>query len=427
MENVPLSREHLPKEHVEALARRAKVASRALGITPTRQRDRALQDLIRRLNEDASDVLDANQKDVAAAEQRGTRGALLDRLRLTPARLRDMAEGVKEIIGLTDPVGEVVRGWTPHSGIQIQEVRVPLGVVGVIYESRPNVTIDVTALCLKSANAVVLKGGSDALHSNRMLISLVHQSLEQVGLPVDAVQLLDTPDREAVRILLQQEDFIDVIIPRGGESLIREVVNTSRIPVIKQYKGVCHIYVAPDADIEAAIPLILNAKCQRPGTCNALETLLVDAALAPVFLPRMGQALVQQGVEIRGCEVTQSLFPGTLPAQAADWDTEYLDLILSVRVVEGLDAAIAHINAHGSGHSEAILTSNLKAANRFQQEVDAACVYVNASTRLTDGGQFGFGAEVGISTGKLHSRGPMGIRDLTTRKYLVQGDYTLRA
>lgn len=427
MENVPLSREHLPKEHVEALARRAKVASRELGITPTRQRDRALQALIRRLNEDASDVLEANQKDVAAAEQRGTRGALLDRLRLTPARLRDMAEGVKEIIGLTDPVGEVVRGWTPPSGIQIQEVRVPLGVVGVIYESRPNVTIDVTALCLKSANAVVLKGGSDALHSNRMLISLVHQSLEQVGLPVDAVQLLDTPDREAVRILLQQEDFIDVIIPRGGESLIREVVNTSRIPVIKQYKGVCHIYVAPDADIEAAIPLILNAKCQRPGTCNALETLLVDAALAPVFLPRMGEALVQQGVEIRGCEVTQSLLPGTLPAQAADWDTEYLDLILSVRVVEGLDAAIAHINAHGSGHSEAILTSNLKAANRFQQEVDAACVYVNASTRLTDGGQFGFGAEVGISTGKLHSRGPMGIRDLTTRKYLVQGDYTLRA
>lgn len=410
---------------IVAMTRRARVAGRKLGILSTEVRDKALNRLADLLESYGEEILSANALDVARAEARGLKPALVDRLRLTPARMLELARSVREIVALPDPVGELVGGWTRPNGLEIQEVRVPLGVVGIIYESRPNVTIDVTALCLKSANAVVLKGGSDALESNRALVRLVQRALADSPIPLDACQLLDSPDRDAVKILLAQEDSIDVIIPRGGEGLIREVAASSRIPVIKQYKGVCHLYVAPDAS-PAAVDVVVNAKCQRPGTCNALETLLVDADCAAAFLPKVASALLEQGVQLRGCPEVCARVPEALPATEEDWDTEYLELILSIRVVSGLDAAIDHIHAHGSGHSEGILTESVQAARRFQREIDAACVYVNASTRLTDGGQFGFGAEVGISTGKLHARGPMGLRDLTTRKYLCWGDNTLR-
>ena len=416
----------MDEQSVIQLAQAARAAGRIMGIQGAALRDAALQALTRRLEARIDDILAANAKDVEQAQARGTSAAMLDRLRLTRARVLDMVRGVDEIRSLPDPVGEVVAGWTRPKGLEIQEVRVPLGVVAVIYESRPNVTIDVTALCLKSGNAVILKGGSDALNSNRALVGAVHEALAEVGLITSACQLLDVADRSVVRLLLQQEQWIDVAIPRGGEGLIREVVQNSRVPVIRQYKGVCHIYVAPDAEVMRAIPLILNAKCQRPGTCNSLETLLVDEKIAAEFLPEMARALVEAGVEMRGCDRTMALVASALPATELDWDTEYLDLILSIRIVDSIDVAIRHINAHGSGHSESILTNRLDLAHRFQHEVDAACVYVNASTRFTDGGQFGFGAEVGISTGKLHSRGPMGIRDLTTRKFLVRGDYASR-
>lgn len=411
---------------IPLLAQRARQASRQLAQLPTERRDAVLLSLAERLEQLPASLLEANARDLAGAEAKGVRGALLDRLRLTPDRVRALGQSVREIQALRDPTGETVAGWQRPDGLEIREVRVPLGVVCVIFESRPNVTIDVAALCLKSANAVILKGGSDALQTNQALQSLIAEALAQHGVPAEVVQLIDTPNREAVQVLLQQERWIDVVIPRGGESLIREVVAHARIPVIKQYKGVCHIYVAPDAELDASIPLILNAKCQRPGTCNALESLLVDAAIAPTFLPRLAAQLQAAGVEVRGCEQTVQWVPSAQKATPEDWDAEYLDLILSIRVVPDLDEAIAHINRHGTGHSEAILTQSLSRARRFQQEVDAACVYVNASTRLTDGGQFGFGAEVGISTDKLHSRGPMGLRDLTTRKYVIDGAYTLR-
>lgn len=417
----------MDEQAVIQLTKAARAAGRIIGIQGAALRDAALMALARRLEARMDNILTANALDVEQAQARGTSAAMLDRLRLTRARVLEMARGVEDIRALPDPVGEVVAGWTRPNGLEIQEVRVPLGVVAVIYESRPNVTIDVTALCLKSGNAVILKGGSDALNSNRALVAAVHEALAEVGLMPSVCQLVDVADRAVVRLLLQQEQWIDVAIPRGGEGLIREVVQNSRVPVIRQYKGVCHIYVAPDADLVRAIPLILNAKCQRPGTCNALETLLVDEAVAAEFLPALAQALQHAGVELRGCERTQALIPEADPATESDWDTEYLDLILSIRVVDSIESAIAHINRHGSGHSEAILTNRLDLAHRFQHEVDAACVYVNASTRFTDGGQFGFGAEVGISTGKLHSRGPMGIRDLTTRKFLIRGEYTSRS
>lgn len=411
---------------IPLLAQRARVASRQLSLCSTEQRDQVLARLAERLEAVPEALLEANARDLAVAEAKGVRGALLDRLRLTPERVKALAQSVREIQALQDPTGETVTGWRRPDGIEIREVRVPLGVVCVIYESRPNVTIDVAALCLKSGNAVLLKGGSDALQTNRELSAMIQASLEQAAVPVESVQLINTSSREAVYALLQQDRWIDVVIPRGGESLIREVVAHSRIPVIKQYKGVCHIYVAPDADLDASIPLILNAKCQRPGTCNALETLLVDEAIAAEFLPRVGAQLLERGVRLRGCEHTCRLLSQAEPATPEDWDEEYLDLILSIRVVPSLELAIEHIHRHGTGHSEAILTQSLTRARQFQRQVDAACVYVNASTRLTDGGQFGFGAEVGISTDKLHARGPMGLRDLTTRKYWIDGEYTLR-
>lgn len=405
----------------------ARHAARRLAAEGSRVRDAALEALATGLLAAKDEVLAANAVDVARAEAAGQTGPLLDRLRLTAQRVGEMASGVRDIRQLPDPIGEVARGWTRPNGLQIQEVRVPLGVVAVIYESRPNVTIDVAALCLKSGNASILKGGSDALQSNQVLVGVIHRALDSVGLDARACQLINTPDRQMVRLLLQQEEWIDVVIPRGGEGLIREVVQNSRIPVIRQYKGVCHVYVAADADLSRSIEVIVNAKCQRPATCNALETLLVDEQIAGEFLPALAARLEREKVELRGCQRTCELLPQAKHATAEDWDTEYLDLILSVRIVAGLDMAIEHIHQHGSGHSEAIMTESLALARRFQLEVDAACVYVNASTRFTDGGQFGFGAEVGISTGKLHSRGPMGVRDLTTRKFLASGDYLLRS
>jgi glutamate-5-semialdehyde dehydrogenase len=374
----------------------------------------------------ASGVLAANARDCERARARGATPAFVDRLALDPSRLAQMAASAEAVAALPDPVGEVVRTWRRPNGLEIASVRVPLGVVGIIYESRPNVTIEVATLCLKSGNACVLKGGSDGLDSNRELVALIARACRELGLPDGAVELIDSADRQAVTAMLAQEDSIDVIVPRGGEALIRAVVAESRIPVIRQYKGICHTFVDEGADLDMALAIAVNAKVSRPATCNAMETLLVHEAVAPAFLPVVARELERRGVELRGCPRSRAVWPSMREATEADYATEYLDLILSVRVVPGLDEALAHIARYGTQHSEAIVTRDLARARRFHAEVDAACVYVNASTRFTDGYQFGFGAEVGISTGKLHSRGPMGLEDLTTRKYVIWGSGQVR-
>jgi glutamate-5-semialdehyde dehydrogenase len=371
-------------------------------------------------------ILVANARDMAAAEARGVTPAFLDRLKLTPARLRGMADAVDAVQALPDPVGEVIRGWRRPNGLDIAMRRVPLGVVGIIYEARPNVTVEVTALCLKSGNACVLKGGSDGIETNRALVALIKSSGEAQGLPTSFVEFIDSTDRRAVTAMLAQQDVIDVIIPRGGESLIRAVVNESRIPVIRQYKGVCHTYVDESADLEMAHRIAVNAKCSRPAVCNAMETLLIHESVAPQFLPALAADLAARRVELRGCPRSRELVHEMKEATDHDWAEEYLDLILAVRVVSSLDEAMEHIAKYGTMHSEAIVTRDQDRARRFQEEVDAAAVYVNASTRFTDGFEFGFGAEVGISTGKLHSRGPMVLEDLTTRKFVISGTGQIR-
>ena len=411
---------------VVAQARKARAAGRKLGTMSRTAKDGALTQLATLLRAEAANpesrVLAANARDMTAAEKRGQNRAFLDRLRLDAARLRDMADSCDAVALLPDPVGEVTRAWRRPNGLEIAVRRVPLGVVGIIYEARPNVTIEVASLCLKSGNACVLKGGSDGLESNRALVALLHAAGAAHGLPAGFAEFVDSADRAAVTALLHQEAYIDVIVPRGGESLIRAVVEESRIPVIRQYKGVCHTFVDETADLEMARRIAVNAKVSKPSACNAMETLLVHRAIAAAFLPAVAADLTAQGVELRGCARTLALVPTARPASPEDWDTEHLDLILGVHVVDDLDAALEHIALHGTLHSEAIVTRDVQRARRFQEEVDAAAVYVNASTRFTDGFQFGFGAEVGISTGKLHSRGPMGLEDLTTRKYVVWGD-----
>lgn len=413
-------------DRVVAQARQARAAGRKLGTMGRTAKDGALTRLAQLLRAEAdnpeSPVLTANAKDMAQARERGQTAAFLDRLRLDPARLRDMAESCDAVAMLPDPVGEVTRAWRRPNGLEIAIRRVPLGVVGIIYEARPNVTIEVASLCLKSGNACVLKGGSDGLESNRVLVRLLQEAGREHGLPPGFAEFIDSADRAAVTAMLKQEDFIDVIVPRGGESLIRAVVEESRIPVIRQYKGVCHTFVDETADLEMARKVAVNAKVSKPSACNAMETLLVHEKVAEAYLPALAKDLAAKCVELRGCDRTRALLPAAKPASDADWDTEHLDLILGVKIVDDLDAALAHIAAHGTLHSEAILTNDVAHARRFHEEVDAAAVYVNASTRFTDGFQFGFGAEVGISTGKLHSRGPMGLEDLTTRKYVIWGE-----
>lgn len=411
---------------VEAKARAAREASRLLALAPTRTKNEALSQMARGLEEKAATILDANRGDLDRARAKGFTRAFVDRLTLTDDRIGEMAAGLRQVAALADPVGDVVETWRRPSGLEISRVRVPLGVIGFIYEARPNVTADAAGLCLKSGNAVVLRGGSEALESNSLIAQLLAKSAEKAGLPADVIQYVDTPDRAAVMALLTLDRYLDLIIPRGGEEFVRLVNERSTVPVLKHDKGLCHVFVDESADLEMAVAIAVNAKAHRVSVCNAMETLLVHAAIAPRFLPVAAARLADAGVELRGDERTRALVPTARAAQEADWDTEYLDYILAVKVVDGLDGAVTHIRRHGSGLAEAIVTADLRSARRFTREVDAAAVLVNASTRLVDGAQFGMGAEMGISTSRVHARGPVGVRELTTTKFVVLGDGQIR-
>ena len=411
---------------VTSKARAAKDAARILALASTRTKNDALQQMARGLEEKTGLILDANRADLTRARSTGLTSAFMDRLTLSESRVEEMAAGLRQVAALPDPVGETVEAWRRPNGMEISRVRVPLGVIGFIYESRPNVTADAAGLCLKSGNAVLLRGGSEALESNSAIAQVLAKAVEKVGLPAETIQVLDTADRAAVMALLTLDRYIDLIIPRGGEEFVRLVAERATVPVLKHDKGLCHVYVDASADLDMAVTVAVNAKAQRVSVCNAVETLLVDAAVAPRFLPRVAARFREAGVELRGDERTRALVPDVRPATEEDWDTEYLDSILAVRVVDGLDQAIEHIRRHGSGLAEAIVTSDLRNARRFTREVDAAAVLVNASTRLVDGSQFGMGAEMGISTSRLHARGPVGVRELTTTKFVVMGDGQVR-
>jgi glutamate-5-semialdehyde dehydrogenase len=411
---------------VEAKARAAAAAAERLALAPTGAKNDALIQMARGLEEKTAPILEANRADLDAARAQGFTRAFLDRLTLTESRIGEMAAGLRHVAGLPDPVGETVEQWRCPSGLEIARVRVPLGVVAFIYESRPNVTADAAGLCLKSGNAVLLRGGREALESNAMIAQILAKSAEKAGIPAEAIQYLDTTDRAAVMAMLTLDRYLDLIIPRGGEEFVRLVAERATVPVLKHDKGLCHVFVDEGADLDMALAIAVNAKVQRVSVCNAAETLLVHRAIAPSFLPLVAARLQEAGVELRGDEATRAFVPTARPATEADWDTEYLDLILAVRVVPNFEAAVAHIRRHGSGLAEAIVTSDLRRARRFTHEVDAAAVLVNASTRLVDGGQFGMGAEMGISTSKLHARGPVGVRELTTTKFVVTGDGHIR-
>ncbi len=414
------------RELVEEKARAARAAASVLALSPTRLKNEALSEMARGLEEKTPQILEANHADLDRARTRGHARAFLDRLTLTESRIRAMAGGLREIAALPDPVGKTVDTWRRPNGMEISRVRVPLGVIGFVYESRPNVTADAVGLCLKSGNAVVLRGGSEAIESNSVLLAVLGRCVEKVGGPAEAIQFIDTPDRAAVEALLELPRYLDLIIPRGGEEFVRLVSERSRVPVLKHDRGLVHVFVDASADLGMAVELTDNAKTQRPGVCNAVETLLVHRDVAPAFLPAVAARLQARGVELRGCARTRALVPSARPAADEDWDTEYLDLVLAVRVVDGIDEAIQHIRRHGSGLAEAIVTTDLRQARRFTHEVDAAAVLVNASTRLVDGNQFGMGAEMGISTSRLHARGPVGVEELTTIKFIVHGDGQVR-
>lgn len=415
------------EEQIRDIARRARGASRALGVLSATRKNAILQAMADGLENAAPAILEENAADVENANATGLPAATIDRLRLDPQRIAAMARGIREVSVLPDPVGEVLADWARPNGIHIRKVRTPIGVIGIIYESRPNVTSDAAVLCLKTGNAVVLRGGSESIRSNLAIARVLQRSGARAGLPEDAIQLIPSTDRAAVGILAGLDEWIDLIIPRGGHGLIEAVVSQARMPVIKHYHGVCHVYVDAEADPVMAERIAVNAKCQRPGVCNAMETLLVHQAVAASFLPAAGEALLAQGVELRGDAATRAILGDSVrEAVEADWSEEYLDLVLSIRVVETLEDAIAHINEFGSHHSDAIVTRNETTARRFLNEVDSATVYWNASTRFTDGGEFGFGAEIGISTDKLHARGPMALPELTTYKYLIRGEGQIR-
>ncbi len=412
--------------HVTAKARAAKEAARALALASTRAKNEALLQMARGIEEKTAPVLEANRADLERGRAAGLTSAFIDRLTLSEARIEEMAAGLRQVAALPDPVGETVEAWRRPNGIEISRVRVPLGVIGFIYESRPNVTADAAGLCLKSGNAVLLRGGSEALASNTAIVNVLGKAVEKAGLPADSVQVVDTADRAAVMAMLTLDRFVDLIIPRGGEEFVRLVAERATVPVLKHDKGVCHVYVDAGADLDMAAAIAVNSKAQRVSVCNAMETLLVDAAVAATFLPRVAARMREAGVEMRGDDRTRAVVPDARPATDADWDTEYLDYIVAIRVVDGLDAAIQHIRRHGSGLAAAIVTSDLRSSRRFTREVDAAAVLVNASTRLVDGSQFGMGAEMGISTSRLHARGPVGVRELTTTKFVVMGDGQVR-
>jgi len=414
------------EELILDIAKRAKQAFNVSANLSAPKKNGILQRAADKLEASVDRIVAENQKDLDSARERGLSGAMVDRLTLNEKRIHEMAAGLRELIQLEDPVGKVVKGWTRPNGLRIEKVRIPLGVIGIIYESRPNVTVDAAGLCLKSGNVVVLRGGSEAIHSNKILGEILRESLREAEVSEDLVQVVPVTDREAVKFLLEQDRYIDLIIPRGGEGLMKLLRDLSKIPVIKHDKGVCHIYVDYNADLDQAEKIVLNAKVQRPGVCNALETLLVDEKIAHKFLPRMFEELKRQEVEVRACERSRQIDDSVKAADASDWDAEYLEKILAVKVVAGLDEALKHIREHGSMHTESILTNDEAHAERFLREVNASAVLVNASTRFNDGGQLGLGAEIGISTSKLHAFGPMGLEELTTQKYVIRGEGQIR-
>jgi glutamate-5-semialdehyde dehydrogenase len=412
---------------IRQMAKDARAAARKLRQVERPQKDEALKRMARMVAERKEAIFQENRKDLDGAEKSGLSPAMIDRLRLDAKTIDAMADGLLEVASLPDPVGAVTSMWKRPNGLTVGRIRIPIGVIGFIYESRPNVTVDAAGLCLKSGNAVILKGGSEAIHSNLALARILSEALNQSGLPSTAVQVIPTTERAATNVLLSLEGDVDLIIPRGGEGLIRFVTEHSRIPVLKHYKGVCHIYVDESADLGMAKSICFNAKVQRPGVCNAMETLLVHERVAQDFLPDMGRTLQEAGVEIRGCARTVALIPGARPADESDWPAEFLDLILAVKVVSNMEEALEHIETYGSNHTEAIITRDYGRAQRFLSEVDSSVVLVNASTRFNDGYQLGLGAEIGISTSKLHAFGPMGLEELTTTKFIVHGSGQIRS
>lgn len=413
-------------ELVKAKAQAAKQAAAKLAVTSTAVKNAALLAMAAALEAQQAEILAANERDMTAAAAKGMKSSMLDRLKLTAERISGMADGLRQVAGLADPVGNVIDGKTLPNGLHITKIRVPLGVIGIIYEARPNVTADAAGLCLKSGNAVILKGGSEAMESNKTVAAILAQAAEGAGIPAGSVQFIDTSDRQAVQDLIHMNGLVDVVIPRGGAGLIQAVVRNASVPVIETGAGVCHTYVDKDADVEMAMKIAFNAKVQRPSVCNAMETLLVHKDIADKFLPMMLMMYNSSAVEIRGDEAVQEYSGQVHPVTEEDWSTEYGDLRLSVKIVDSIEEAMAHIAKYGTGHSECIVTNNYQAAQLFQYTVDAAAVYVNASTRFTDGNEFGFGAEIGISTQKLHARGPMALPELTSTKYLINGNGQVR-
>ena len=414
------------KQYMQQVGQQARQAARVLVRTPTGPKNKALLATAEAILAREAELLAENRKDMEAGAAKGLDAALLDRLELTPDRIAAMAEGLHQVAALPDPVGEITDMNYRPSGIQVGKMRVPLGVIGIIYESRPNVTADAAALCLKSGNAAILRGGSEAQHSNQAIAACIHEGLKAAGLPVEVVQVVETTDRAAVGELITMAQYVDVIVPRGGKGLIERISQDARVPVIKHLHGICHVYIDDKADLDKAIRVAVNAKTQRYGTCNTMETLLVNAQVTEQVLPPLARLYQDKGVELRGDEATCSVLKDCKAATAEDWDTEYLAPILSIRVVEDLTAAIEHIHQHGSGHTESIMTEDLERARRFMAEVDASSVMVNASTRFADGFEYGLGAEIGISTDKIHVRGPVGLEGLTSQKYIVLGDGHIR-
>ena len=414
------------KQEALRLGKQAKIAARLLAPLSSVEKNRVLLRMADRLEAQSAFLIDENKKDLDFATNSGVSSAVLDRIALNPSRIQAMANGLRDVAALPDPVREVTKMWRRPNGLQVGRMRIPLGVIGMIYEARPNVTADAAALCLKSGNAVILRGGSEAHHSNQAIATVLREACATTRVPQDAVQVVQVKDHALVHELLQLEQYIDLIIPRGGEDLIRAVVANSKVPVIKHYKGVCHVYVEADASLEMAERICLNAKVQRPSVCNAMETLLVHEAIAPKFLPGMIAKFQAAGVEVRGCENTRALVPGIKAATDSDWTEEYLDLILAVRIVKDMDEAIDHIERYGSEHTETIVTTNYQKSREFIERVNSSAVMVNASTRFNDGGELGLGAEIGISTSKIHAFGPMGLEELTTTKFIVFGDGQVR-
>ncbi len=414
------------KDIVFHKAKEAKEGARALLKASTEQKNRALHLMAERILKESEYLKKENKKDLAFAEEKGLSSAMIDRLTLKDKIIQEMAQGLRDVANLPDPVGEIIRMWQRPNGMTVGRMRVPIGVIGIIYESRPNVTADATALCLKAGNAVLLRGGSEAFHSNMAIVKILKDAVAEAGLHDGAVSFIDVTDRDAIMEMIKLEGIVDLIIPRGGEGLIRTVTENSRIPVLKHYKGVCHVYVDSDADLKMAEEICFNAKVQRPGTCNAMETMLVHSDVAASFLPAMAERFKDAGVTLKGCQKTLSILPDLDTLKDEDFYEEYLSLTLNIKVVDSLDEAIEHINRYGSAHTDSIVTENYHKAMRFLREVDSSAVMINASTRLNDGGQFGLGAEIGISTDKIHARGPMGLEELTCMKFIVLGTGQVR-